>query len=246
MPGLLFSGPRPLIVAHRGASAVAPENTLAAFRAAVELGADAIELDVQRTADGHVIIMHDPMLDRTTNGRGPVADRSLRSIKALDAGSWFGPAFAGERVPTLEEAVNLVGGRLGLLVEIKQGPRFDETVEAAVVQVLQQRPGAYEVSSFDHFSVLRTKALAPELPCGILFEARLIDPFGAAALARADALHLYWTLITPDFVPEAHRRGHMVVAWTVNDEEAMTRLADSGVDAIVTDRPDLLRRVLGR
>ncbi len=248
MSVLLSSGLRPLIVAHRGASAIAPENTLAAFRAAIDLGADVIELDVQRSADGHLIVIHDPTVDRTTDGRGAVAAHAIGALKALDAGRWFSPRFAGERLPTLRQAVEELGKAAGLFIEIKQGPLFNDGIEAAVAAVIRDADLAArcEVSSFDHSSVRRIKAHLPEVPCGILYEARLIDPFGAARLAGAEALHPNWTLITPDFVEEAHQRGHAVVAWTVNEEDAMTRLAASGVDAIVTDLPDVLRRVLGR
>lgn len=159
MPNLLSSGRRPLIVAHRGASAMAPENTLAAFRAAVELGADAIELDVQRTADGQLIVMHDPTVDRTTDGRGPLAAHSLAALKALDAGGWFGPQFAGERLPTLQEAVNVIEEKAGLFIEIKQGPVFDDSIETAVAAVIQDAglTARCEISSFDHFTVRRMK-----------------------------------------------------------------------------------------
>ncbi len=245
---LLTSSPRPLVVAHRGASRVAPENTLAAFRAAIDCGADAIELDVQRTADGHIIVLHDPTLERTTDGQGRVADHSLATLKTLDAGRWFNPIFAGERLPMLVESVEMVGKQVGLFIEIKQGPHFDDTIEAAVAGVIQEAglTARCEVSSFDHFSVRRVKTPFPEIACGILYEARLIDPFSAAQLAGAEALHPHWELITPDLIEEAHRLGYAVVAWTVNDKEAMARLAASGVDAIVTDLPDVLRRVLGR
>lgn len=248
MSTLLTSRVRPLVVAHRGASCRAPENTLAAFRAALECGADAIELDVQRTADGHLIVLHDPTLERTTDGRGPVARHSLGDLKALDAGRWFADAFAGERLPTLEEAVAVIGDRAGLFIEIKQGPVFDEAIEVAVAGVIRDAGLAArcEVSSFDHFSVRRMKALAPEVPCGILYDARLIDPVGAARLAAAEAVHPGWTLIAPDLVEEAHQAGLAVAAWTVDEEGVIAHLAGMGVDAIVTDLPDVARRVLGR
>lgn len=248
MLGLLSSGLRPLIAAHRGASAAAPENTLAAFRAAIDLGADVIELDVQRTADGHLIVIHDPTVDRTTNGQGAVASYSLAALKALDAGGWFSPRFASERLPTLQEAVETVGSAAGLFIEIKQGPVFDDGIEVVVAAVIRDAGlvARCEVSSFDHFSVRRIKDHAPEVACGILYEARLIDPFGAARLAAAEIVHPYWALSTPELVEEAHRLGYGVVVWTVNDPEAMARLAASGVDAIVTDVPDVLRRVLDR
>jgi glycerophosphoryl diester phosphodiesterase len=245
---LLPSAPRPLVVAHRGASRVAPENTRAAFRAALAQGADAVELDVRRTSDGHVIVLHDATVERTTDGRGPAARHSLAALKALDAGRWFGEAFTGERLPTLEEAVALIGDRAGLFIEIKQGPLFDDTIEAAVARIIEETglAGRCEVSSFDHFSVRRMKALLPAVPGGILYDARLIDPFEAARLAHADAVHPGWPNVTPDLVGEAHRRGLAVAVWTVNDEDTIVELARMGVDVLITDVPDLARRALGR
>ncbi len=248
MPNLFSSGPRPLIVAHRGASAMAPENTLAAFRLAADLGADAVELDVQRTADGHLIVIHDATIDRTTDGRGAVAALPFAALRAVDAGSWFSPRFAGERLPTLQEAITAIGDDTRLLIEIKQGPRFDETIEMAVAAVIRDAGATArcEISSFDHFSMRRMKTQFPEVACGILYEARLIDPYEAARVAGADALHPYWALISPEFIAEAHGRGYAVVTWTVDEEDPMARLAAAGVDAIVTNVPDILRGVLHR
>ncbi len=248
MSTLFTSRPHPLVVAHRGASRAAPENTLAAFREALDRGADAVELDVQRTSDGHLIILHDATLERTTDGRGPVALYSLAALKKLDAGRWFNERFTGERLPTLEEAAAAIDKRAGLFVEIKQGPVFDDKIEAAVARVIEERGllESCEVSSFDHSSVRRMKTLLPAVPGGILYDAMLIDPFSAARLAQADALHPGWPMVTPDLVTEAHRRGLAVAVWTVNDEDAIAQLADIGVDAIVTDVPDVARRVLSR
>ncbi len=248
MSTLFTSRPHPLVVAHRGASRAAPENTLAAFREALDRGADAVELDVQRTSDGHLIIVHDATLERTTDGRGPVARHSLAALKKLDAGRWFNERFAGERLPTLEEAAAAIDKRAGLFVEIKQGPVFDDKIEAAIARVIEERGLVEwcEVSSFDHSSVRRMKTLLPAVPGGILYDAMLIDPFGAARLAQADALHPGWPMVTPDLVTEAHRRGLAVAVWTVNDEDVIAELARLGVDAIVTDVPDVARRVLSR
>jgi glycerophosphoryl diester phosphodiesterase len=248
MPTLFTSRPHPLVVAHRGASRVAPENTLAAFREALERGADAIELDVQRTSDGHLIILHDATLERTTDGQGQMAHHSLAALKKLDAGRWFDERFAGERLPTLEEAAATIDKRAGLFVEIKQGPVFDEGIETAIAGVIRESGLVEwcEVSSFDHSSVRRMKTLLPAVPGGILYDAMLIDPFAAARLAQADALHPGWPMVTPDLVKEAHRRGLAVAVWTVNEEDAIAQLADMGIDAFVTDVPDVARRVLSR
>ncbi len=240
--------PRPLIVAHRGAARAAPENTLAAFRAAMYLGADGIEFDVQRTADGALVIMHDSTLERTTSGRGRLPDWRLSDLKALDAGSWFRASAAGERIPTLDETIAAVPAPARLFAEIKQGPAFDEGIAGALADRLGQldTAGRCEVSSFDHPSLKQFRAAAPNIPTGILYSARLIDPVAAAGLAGAQALHPDWELIAPDLVPLAHSHGLAVVTWTVNAADQMERLAAMEVDAIITDLPDLARRVLGR
>lgn len=242
------AGPRPLIVAHRGASRAAPENTIVAFRRAVDLGADGIEFDVQRIADGSLVVFHDATLERTTNERGPVRATALADLKGFDAGGWFGASFRGEQIPTLEEAVAAIPPSVRLFVEIKQGPVFDEEIERVLAESLKQT-GALarcEVSSFDHVSLRRFKRVAPETPTGILFSGRLIDPVAAARLAGAEAMHPAWDLIHPDLMPTAHAQGLAVVAWTVNAPEEMERLAAIGVDALITDVPDVARRVLGR
>ncbi|HEV8340522.1 MAG TPA: glycerophosphodiester phosphodiesterase family protein [bacterium] len=240
--------PRPLIVAHRGASRAAPENTLAAFRTAVDLGADGVEFDVQRTADGALVVFHDATLERTTNGRGPLRETRLADLKALDAGGWFSASSAGERIPTLEETIAVLPAPVRVFVELKQGPVFDEGIVAALADGLRHADvtGRCEVSSFDHPSLKRFTAASPDVPTGILFSARLIDPVAAATLAGAAALHPEWDLIAPDLVPLAHSHGLAVVGWTVNAADQMERLAAMEVDAIITDLPDLARRVLGR
>jgi len=237
-----------LIVAHRGASHAAPENTLAAFRAAVDLGADGIEFDVQRTADGMLVVFHDATLERTTNGRGPLRQLPLADLKALDAGGWFHASAAGERIPTLDETIGALPAPVRLFVEIKQGPAFDGGIVDALVNRLAHADvtGRCEVSSFDHPSLKRFTMAAPDIPTGILFSARLMDPVAAATLAGAAALHPEWDLIAPDLVPLAHSHGLAVVAWTVSTADQMERLAAMEVDAIITDLPDLAGRVLGR
>ncbi|WP_049574068.1 glycerophosphodiester phosphodiesterase [Nonomuraea sp. SBT364] len=234
-------------VAHRGASAYAPENTLAAFRLAAEQGADAFELDVQLTSDDQLILMHDTTLARTTDaervfpGRAPwrVGDFTLEEIRELDAGSWFGRQFAGEPVPTLREALReMSGSGLGLLVEIKE-PRLHRGIEVRAAGELRRSwPGPLIVQSFDRNSMRRFHDVMPEAPIGLL---------GTPAAAELDALSSFADLINPphrgltrDYVRLVHRHGMRVFAWTVDDAATMRRLLSYDVDGLITNRPDVL------
>ena len=251
MPVPMPAGPRPLIVAHRGASCAAPENTLAAFRAAVELGADAIELDVQRCADGHLVVFHDGTLDRTTDGRGRLADRSLAELKRLDAGSWFAPAFAGERIPVLEEVLQAVPQQVILFVELKVAglpQTLAAGMEEQVAGALSKsgRLATSVLSSFDPACLRRVKAVMPQACCGLLFESDPERHLSVALDLGADALHPHWTAVSDSLLEAARRHGLAVAAWTVDEPQVIARLARAGVDAIITNRPDLAFRTLGR
>ncbi|HKX16797.1 MAG TPA: glycerophosphodiester phosphodiesterase family protein, partial [bacterium] len=158
----LRPGGRVLSVAHRGASREAPENTLAAFHLALDAGAAAIECDVQRTRDGRLVVIHDQTVDRTTDGRGAVGGLAFEDLRRLDAGRWFGPGFAGERVPSLDEVLALVRGRAFVLLEIKHGPVFYDGIERQVAEALRRlgMPAAALVMSFDHPAVRAMRAEA--------------------------------------------------------------------------------------
>ncbi len=251
MPVPMPAGPRPLIVAHRGASFAAPENTLAAFRAAVEMGADAIELDVQRCADGHLVVFHDSTLDRTTDSRGRLAERSLTELKRLDAGRWFAPGFAGERIPALEEVLQAVPRHVILFVELKVSelpPVLAAGIEEQVAGALSEggRLAASVVSSFDPACLGRVKAVMPQACCGLLFESDPQRHLSVALDIGVDALHPHWTVISDSLLQAARRHGLAVAAWTVDEPQVIARLARAGVDAIITNRPDLARGALGR
>ncbi len=234
-----------LNIAHRGASGVAPPNTLAAFRRAADLGADGVELDVHLCADGVPVVIHDFTVDGTTDGTGRVRDLPLATLRELDAGSRFDPAFAGERIPTLEEVFAEVGGRLLINVELKSMPGNDYPGLEAAVAALIRRHGLTDrvlVSSFNPFALQRFRREMPEVPVGFLYETAPLSRAArlAAALVRLrpQALHPWWGLITPETVRRAHARGRRVVAWTVDDPEAMARLVAWGVDGIITNYPN--------
>lgn len=237
------AGQPPLVVAHRGASGHAPENTMAAFRLAIEMGAPAVECDVHLTADNHLVVIHDATVDRTTSGSGPVAALMLAELQALDAGEWFSPRFQGERLPTFEETLALCRGRARLFVELKAGG--GTALAEAAVKALQNTPAeGVAVISFDAALIQAVSKARPDVPCGLLrnrLALRLKRPAQVALEARAAGA----TLLGPEaaglralLVSAAHQAGLGVSVWTVDDPEAMRRLADTGVDAITTNFPD--------
>lgn len=251
MVSLWLTADRLLNIAHQGASAVAPANTLLAFRRAADLGADGVELDVHLSADGVPVVIHDFTVDRTTDGSGRVADLPLAALKELDAGSWFDAACAGERIPTLEEVFAEVGCRLLINVELKALPPDSRGLEPAVV-ALVERHGLRDrvlISSFNPLALRNVRRLAPHLPLGFLYGdaplfrlARVL--VGLMPGLRPEAVHPYWGLVRPSFIRRAHARGRRVVAWTVDEPEGMQRLAGWGVDAIITNHPDRLHELL--
>lgn len=229
-----------LRIGHRGAAAQAPENTIASFRRAVSLGAQAIELDVLPTKDGHLVVIHDDTVDRTTDGTGRVADLTLSEIQRLDAGSWKGAEFADERVPTLEEVGEALPPSILLFVEMKGGPG---TPIERVLAGLIPRLGGHErvrVSSFDHRALARLHAIDPRVSLGALFVALPVEPVAIARACGASALHPAFQYLTPDVVAEAHAAGLAVHAWTVNEPADIARVRAMGVDGIFSDHPERL------
>jgi glycerophosphoryl diester phosphodiesterase len=234
----------PVVVAHRGASGLAPENTVAAFRLAVELGSPGVECDVHLTADGEVIVIHDATVDRTTNGSGEVAARTFQALRALDAGAWFGSRFAGERLPTLDETLAICHGKSRLFLEIKRGGGAP-LVEASLAAVERAAGTDVAIISFGPDEVEQVARARPDLPLGFLIGKPHVAQHGVAAMAEM-ARRLGATFISPQhdvvddaFVKEAHGADLPISVWTVDEPERMRVLADLGVDAITTNRPDL-------
>jgi glycerophosphoryl diester phosphodiesterase len=235
-----------LNVAHRGASALAPENTMAAFDKALELGADALELDLQLSRDGELVVIHDDTLDRTTDGHGPVYERSLEELKRLDAGRWFGECFVGQRIPALAEVLDRFAGKVPLALEIKAGSTFFPGIEEKVVSVLR-RHSAIEhsaVASFDHYALRRVKEVEPALRTAALLVGRPVSISAIAGPGKADAMALEASLVTRTEVEACRAAGLQLVVWVVNEPVQMRHFIDLGVDGIITDRPDLLRTAL--
>src|SRR5919197_5083274 len=236
---------RPLVVGHRGAMGYAPENTLASFELAVEQGADVVELDVHLSRDGEVVVMHDERLERTTDGRGLVAEHSLAELRRLDAGAWFEPRFGGQRIPTLDEVLAWARERTPLAIEIKNAPIFYDGIEAKVVELLA-RHGMREralVISFDHHALRRVRELDPAVETGVLYACRPVDAPALARAAGARLLEPHWSFLTPQDVDAAHAAGLRVSTWTVSASE-LPRLVAMGVDGIATNEPDVAVRML--
>jgi glycerophosphoryl diester phosphodiesterase len=227
-------------IAHRGASGRAPENTHAAFAAALDLGAEAIELDCQLSADGELVVIHDETLERTTDGAGPVGDRTAAELAQLDAGAWFGPAFAGERIPRLADVLAQVRDRVTLNVEIKSARDLGLIEPKLAALVAAEHAAEWVVfSSFHSEAVRAMRALAPWARLGVLCDE---DP-RARGLALANEVNAEvlipgrrWT--DARVVEEAHVRGLDVWVWTVNEPGEMRRLIALGVDALFSDYPE--------
>ncbi len=249
----LAVAPQPCdIVAHRGFSASAPENTLVAIRKGIEAGADACEFDVRASKDGVIVLLHDETVDRTTNGTGKVAELTLAELKKLDAGSWKDASYAGEPLPTLDEALALLakcGGKA--VIEIKADGIAEKVVEAVRTAGMLDR--AY-VISFSKQAVEDVRRLEPSLPCAWLYGKQLTGNAEQRAdwiinEARDCGTHmvdLNYNLLSPDVIAELERRGAEVWTWTVNDPLVMRALSAWGVKSITTDHPDEAVRVLPR
>jgi glycerophosphoryl diester phosphodiesterase len=235
-----------LNIAHRGASALAPENTIAAFEKAVELGADVIELDLHMSQDGELVVIHDDTLDRTTDGSGPVRERSLGELMRLDAGRWFGEGFAGQRIPRLDEVLDRFAGKVPLALEIKAGSTFFPGIEEKVISALRERAAIDHaaVASFDHYALRRLKEIEPTIRTAALLVGRPVSLSALAGPAKADGLALEASFVTKTEVEACRAAGLQLVVWVVNDPAQMRHFIRLGVDGIITDRPDLLRLAL--
>lgn len=230
------------VIGHRGAAGTHPENTMVSFRRAFELGVDGIEFDVHRTADGHLVVIHDPAVDRTTDGSGLIMMMTLEQIRALDAGSWKDPRFAGEQVPTLQELIRATPPGVRLYLELKAGSVHYPGIEQELVDVLKAE-GALartQVSSFDHRALVKLKEICPELPLGMLTSSNLVDPVRMAREIGCEAIHPAWPWVTPEYVEAAHAAGLQVNCWTVNEPLAIAMMRNAGVDGIITDYPERL------
>ncbi len=238
---------RPLVIAHRGASGEAPENTIAAFELAIAQQADGIEVDIHLSKDNHPVVIHDFTLERTTDGRGPVSQHTARELKRLDAGGWHGHGFRGQRIQTLQELLERFRDRTRFWIELKGGSKVYPGIEERVVSILE----VYDVvdraliQSFDHEALARIRILNREVRLGALVAQPPVGPelmLGGVADAICPGVHM----LTEEMLRGIREAGLDCHVWTVNEPAQMDRLAQWGVSGIITDRPGLLRARLGR
>jgi glycerophosphoryl diester phosphodiesterase len=228
-----------MVIAHRGASSYAPENTFAAFDLAIRMGVQHIELDVEATSDGHIVVIHDDTVDRTTTGSGPVTQHTLEALQALDAGSWFGAEFAGERIPRFEDALSRYKGRVHLHVEIKgRSPRLSENTADLVRQ--HGMTDQVTITSFQKARLQEIRAYVPEFPTGWL-----VRDMDDAVIAQARDLGLRQicpraNVVTAELVSRLHAEGFVVRAWSVATEALMRQVVQAGADGMTVNFPDKL------
>lgn len=243
--------PRPVIFAHRGASAHAPENTLPAFQLAVEQGADGIELDAKLSADGHVVVFHDARLERTTNGRGRLSAAALTDLRSLDAGSFFSAAFRDARIPSLEEVFEALGGRTLINVELTNYATPGDQLVQKVCDLVRKYGLQKHVlfSSFFASNLRKAARQLPEVPRGLLALGGWLGAWARSfAFSFGDyaALHPQLRDVSAREVRRVHRLGRRVHVWTANTAEDILRLKSWGADGIFTDDPQLALKALGR
>jgi glycerophosphoryl diester phosphodiesterase len=218
------------IMGHRGAPAYEPENTLRSLSRALEMGVDAVEIDVHLSKDGRIMVIHDDTVDRTTNGTGRVRDLTYDQLRQLDAGK-------GERIPSLEEVADLLAGQAHLVIEVK-----DPSAAEPLVTFFQARQifGNAHVISFWHPLVKAMKEQEPRLRTGVLLVGCPADPAGLAQAARAEALVLHYGYVTPELVKAAHTHGLLVYIWNIDDIETLKPYLAMDLDGIGSNRPDVL------
>lgn len=237
-----------MVWAHRGASEYAPENTLVSFEKAAEMGADGVELDVQLTSDGELVVAHDESLERVSDGSGWIKDHTLAELRRLNFNRTH-PEYETARIPLLDEVYDLLKPTgLTVNVELKTGIFWYRGIEEKVLE-LTARKGMEErviYSSFNHYTLRHLRREKPDIRTGLLYSDNWIDvaPY-AREKAKVNALHpALYHLTDPDYAAAAHAYGLAVHVWTVNEEEHMRLCRDMGVEAIITNRPDVCRRVL--
>jgi len=240
-----------LIIAHRGASAYAPENTLAAFQKAVDLNSDAFELDAKLTRDGEIVIIHDQSVDRTTNGTGKVKKLPLEELRKLDAGTFFSDEFANEKIPTLREVLERFSSQIMINIELTNySSIFDGLAKktATLVKSLGVEKSVF-FSSFHPINLIITRKILPEVPVALLAVPGKYGWLARSNLMRwvsPQIVHPYYKDIDGDYIDDQHNHDRKVNIWTINDEMEMDRFIKAKIDGLITDDPILGRKVLER
>jgi len=234
---------RILLGGHRGNADEFPENTLASFRSAIELGVDLIECDVHRSEDGRLPVIHDHLLDRTTNGSGLVRDHTMAELKRFDAGSWKGARFKDERIPSIDEVLALARGQAGVAIEVKNLPLPYPGIEELVVEAVRGAEMVRDVVviSFDHRCIKRIGELEPEILTGVLEASRPVDVLRVMDDADADVFCPHWASIEPQTAAELHAAGKMIGVWTVDDAFSLAWSRALPANAIYTNKPREIR-----
>lgn len=236
------SKPKLIVTAHRGASELAPENTIAAMLQAIEFKSDFAELDVQETKDGEIILLHDDDLERTTNDSGVIWEKNFSDLDGVDAGGWKDAKYANEPIPKLSAVIDSVNGKIKLNIEIKINGH-QEDIARRVVDIIEKKNFIDQclVTSFHRPTVEEVKRLNPQIKVGLIFgEMPKEDIFST----DWGLFSVYHKLIDQAFVEKAHRANKEVHVWTVNEPELMRKFIGYGVDSIITNRPDVLQEVL--
>ncbi len=237
---------KPLVWAHRGASGYAPENTLPAFQQAVDMKAVGVELDIQLTKDGEIVVCHDERIDRTSDGIGYVRDFTLAELKEFDFSNGMAD-FTGAEIPTMEEVFDLLDyPDFTINIELKTGVYFYPGIEEKIIKLTHDKGWQDRViySSFNHYSILKIKELDPEAKTGFLYGDGILNVAEYAKNAGVDALHpAFFNLQYPGMMDECKRLGIKVHPWTINKKEDMKKAAELGVDAIITNYPDIAVRL---
>lgn len=238
------------IYAHRGAREAAPENTIPAFEKALQMGSAGVELDVQCSSDGQLMVIHDFHLDDLTNGSGLTRSLSAAELAKLDAGSHFGPEFAGVGIPTLDAVMDVLQDRCIVNVEIKSEDSLGGSEVEPLAELITRRSLLDQVivSSFNPVSLIKMRYALPNVKLGLLFY-KPLPPYLAAAwtspIIGPQALHPHFSLVDDALMAWAREKGYAVNVWTVNEVDEARRLVDLGVDVIMTDVPDVMREALG-
>jgi glycerophosphoryl diester phosphodiesterase len=245
-----FFDHKPVIIAHRGASAFAPENTIAAFNMAANLKADGIELDVKFTKDRKMVVIHDQTVDRTTNGHGYVKDLLFEDLSKLDAGSIFSAEFKNEKIPQLKNVFDEVAENLLINIEITNYNSIRDGLAANVCSLISnmKMENRVIISSFHPFNLITTKKLLPQVPVALLALPNFIGFLQRSFLFRwlsPGFIHPFYSDVTRKYIDTEHLHNRKVNVWTVNSEQEMKRLNELGCDGIITDNPSLAREVIG-
>lgn len=240
------------VIAHRGACKVAPQNTIPAFQKAIEMGADGFENDVHLTKDGFIVVCHNHDIDETSNGTGAIADYTLEELRQFDFGSYFSEEFAGTKIPTLDEFLDLCDTMKVINIEIKAPREKGTDIVRKTIDKVKEF-GLFEkliISCFDKDILIECKKVDPKTKTGILYSMECPyteiydDPIAFAKKIGADAIHPLGILVDEDYIIDCHKAGLIVNPWTIDKPYAIERLRDWGSDGVITNYPDVARSII--